>query len=223
MRKLAILLFIFSFGLFFSQRVTLKSVEKKLENKDDFLYRITDTNNAVYLAELEVDFWNKDFELFSEIYQMAKSVGANAYQYVSDKELLEEEKASAYDKQNYRLKLYYLPSEDFKIINNQLFVFGDAKKEMKIRINDDKLTLKERTYFTIPLEAGQDYKLATRQLLGTSMRFVANGNEKNKYYKITTSSLQPQDGFLSFKSSDIIAIDKSFGDFLTLIYQEVNF
>lgn len=220
MKKIVIfcLLSFVSFG--FSQNVELLNPTQRLEATDDLLYRIKSFEDAVYLGELKVNpTTGDDFKLFSDVYHQAKSIGANAY-IVEDEQI--NGKSSAND-EPFILKLFYLSPEKFKEKRNMLFLFGSSKKDIKIRINDKKGIINAKSYYVIPLQAGQEYKIATRQLLGTSMRFVTSENDKNKYYKITTINFLPQNGNLSFKSSDIISIERSFADFLTVIYQKEFF
>ena len=69
---------------------------------------------------------------------------------------------------------------------------------------------------------GEIYTLSTRNLFGSSVKISYNNDQQIQYFLISAFKVKSDKsgvGGLNLKSGDIISIDSSFGDYLTLVLQ----
>nr|WP_314492735.1 hypothetical protein [uncultured Chryseobacterium sp.] len=225
MKNLIIPVLVFFVQMISAQNVYLTKVEKTNNNTDEFLYHITEEiKEAEYLGEIEVQGFSKDdAAVFAQIYKKAKEVGANAYTVKPFENV--DGSTKKFDASNYRLQLYYLPSEKFVQDNADMYLFAASAKDQKININRKDYNLLPRTYLKIPLVSGEIYTVSTKKLLGSTIKVQKGAKNSDQYYQISSARLgnsSQNDGTLHLKSGDIIGLEKSFAEFLSVIYQEIK-
>lgn len=220
MKNLTILFLLAFITNFNAQNVVLNKVVKTHDNTDKVLYKInSDIPNAEYLAELEVQgFSNDDAKVFGLIYRKAKEVGANAYTYQPFPAVNTSEE---FDPAHYRLNLYYVDVGSVPAENNQVYIIASPYKTQTIAINKMNKVFEARSYSKILLQPGAIYTISTRKLLGSTIRIGAQENQPVQYFQLSGASLNANrtGPGINLKSGDIIRLEKSYAQFLTLIYQ----
>ncbi len=209
-----------------AQNVIFNKIEKVLDNKDTFLYRVNTevAKTGEYLGEIEIQgFSEDDRSVFLDIYKKAKKVGANAYTYLPfdsiDGQVLD------FDPAHYKIKLFFVESKNFIDDNNTVYIFASSKKKQKIRFGTDNLILQPRTFIKKKLLPNESYDLSTRKLLGSTIHLSWKELQPGQYFEISSFQVNPNsygDAGISIKSGDIVKLDESYAQFLTLIYKEVN-
>lgn len=204
-----------------SQNIVLSSVVKTSENKDKFFYKIdADNNKADYLGEILVNgFSNDDVAVFDAVYKKAKQVGANAFSWKKPDGLEDE----AFNANHYMLNLYYVSADNLPKEYNTIYIIAPANKDQKLSVNKDKLVLKERHYIKKVILPSEEITVSTRQFLGSGIKITGKDDHPAQYFQISNFKIKDNPsiyGGINIKSSDITGLEKSYGDFLTLIYQE---
>ncbi|MCY0969895.1 hypothetical protein [Chryseobacterium wangxinyae] len=225
MKQFFTAIFIFSVQFIFAQNVYLNKVEKTSSNKDKFLFHLDqEINEAEYLGEIEVQgFSQDDTAVFSQIYKKAKEIGANAFM-LKPFEAINGD-PQKFDPAHYILKLLYVPSDKFPSEEGNLYLFASSQKDQKISINRKDYILSPRTYLKTPMVAGEIYTVSTKKLLGSTIKIQKGPKNNDQYYRISSARLgnsSQNDGTLHLKSGDIVGLEKSFAEFLSLIYQEIK-
>lgn len=210
----------------FSQSVTLSKGLKVHDNKDKFLYKIdSEFPNAEYLGEIEVEGFSKNYaETFNQIYKKAKTLGANAYS-LQKKESIDDSEIK-FNPEKYKLNLFYLPPNNFPKEENTVYIFSFEDKVQTIRINNQKVNLQPNQYFKIKLENGETNSISTKKILGSKVMLQGKENQPTQYYLISSFNVQSDksgnNGGLFIKSGDITPAEKSFAQYLQLIYKQQN-
>lgn len=204
-----------------AQTITLSMAVSKNENNDKFLYRINpEKQNAEYLGEIEVEgFSNDDKEVFSKIYKKAKMLGANAFALKNQETI--DGKSKVFSPHHYCLNLFYATS--FPQEDNVVYIFSSNKKGHAIKIDEKKIRLKPRSYIKKIITQGVENYVASGYFLGSRINFSPKEGQKAQYFQITSFSVKADDqnkGGLNIKSGDIRSLDKSYADFLSLIYEQ---
>lgn len=222
MHKLLFLIFVFCFQLFYLQIVTLNKVDKINENKDKFFYQIHDASKSEFLGEILVNgFSNDDVKIFGEIYKKAKQIGANSFSI----KLIENVDGSfqPFSPAYYILNLYYTDSKNIADEENVVYLISSSDKNQKIRINDEIIDLQPRSFLKLPLSEAEILNISTRKLFGSAIKLSGKKGQPSLYFSLTDFKIHSNDsiyGGINLKSGDITGIEKSFGMFLTIIYQE---
>ena len=223
--KIALILF-FLVHIIPAQNVIFNKIESTVANTDQFLYLInTENTEAKFLAEIEVQGYSNDHvETFKKIVSKAKEVGANAFAYQPFLKL--DENDTQIDLTHYKLNLYYLDKELFpNTNNNEVVLIASATHEQKLKWNDEKISLPENSFLRFKLIPGEVYSLSTRNLFGSTVKLSYNKTQKIQYFLISAFNVKIDKsgvGGLNLKSGDIIPIDRSFGDFLTIVMQNAT-
>lgn len=207
-----------------AQRVTLSKAEKTNTNNDKFLYRIPfGMSQAEYLGEIEVEGFTKDdAAIFAEIYKKAKIIGANSFAFLP--ELTIDEKPAPLNPAHYKLALYY--SSAFPKEDNIAYVFTSGDQPVKIRVDDKKLTLQPRSYIKKVINYGSENTITAGGFLGSRINLTAKDGQAAQYFQISSfdvKSDQTGQGGINIKSGDIIGLEKSYAQFLSLIYNEQKY
>lgn len=220
-----ILIFAFLiFGLnIFAQNALLTKVAKVHQNSDKIFYRIdTAQAGAEYLGEVEVQgFSNDDPLVFSKVYQKGKEIGANAFAYVPFESI--DGSVPAFDPWNYRLKLFYLPAQDFPAENNTVYLFSSPVQKQKITFSKENLEFEPRTYTVRKLSAGEIYTLSTKKFLGSSVKLSAKEGQPVQHFQLSAFKVKSNpygSAGINLKSGDIVLLERSFADFLSVIYKK---
>lgn len=223
MRKIIFTVFVFIAQFFCAQNVFLTKVEKTNENTDKFLYKIEDEKkDAEYLGEIEVQgFSNNDAEVFSLIYKKAKDIGANAFALKPFETV--DGSLQNFNLANYRLSLYHLPKEKLLNQTGNLYLFASSEKNQKIAINMADYIISPRSYMVIQTISGEIYTISTKKLLGSTIKIQPKENSSNQYFQISAAKIKSDEtgvGGLNLKSGDIIGLEKSYAEFLSVIYNK---
>jgi len=223
MKKIVFAIFVFVAHIFYAQNVFLTKVEKTHENTDKFLYKIDEEKaEAVYLGEIEVQGFSKnDAEIFSLIYKKAKEIGANTFALKPFETV--DGSMQNFNPANYRLALYHLPKEKLLNQTGNLYLFASSDKDQKIALNKTDYILSPRSYFVIQTVPGEIYTISTKKLLGSTIKFQPKESSSNQYFQISATKIKSDEtgvGGLNLKSGDIIGLEKSYAEFLSVIYSK---
>ena len=216
---------LFLINISFAQNVLLNKVEATGKNTDKFLYKINpDSVKSQYLGEIEVQgFSGNDTAVFDLIYKKAKSIGANAFSYKpfnSIDGILEKLNPT-----HYLLNLYEVKRDDIPDRSNLLYVISSAPKMQKISINDKVIELPVRSYNLKKLLPGEIYTISTRKFLGSSVKVISDKHENGQYFQISSFKVNSNSygkAGINIKTGDILKLEKSYGDFLSIIYTQVK-
>ncbi|ASK32762.1 hypothetical protein CEY12_12660 [Chryseobacterium sp. T16E-39] len=226
MKSLATAILILLTQAMSAQNVYLTKVEKTNDNSDKFLFTIKEEiKDAQYLGEVEVQGFSKDdANTFSLILKKAKEIGANAISIKPFENV--DGSPQAFNASNYKLSLYYLPKDKFVSQTGHLYLFASSDKEQKISVNKKDYLISPRSFFIINAVPGEVYTISTKKLLGATIKVQPKANETNQYFQVSALKVRPDDtgvGGLNLKSGDIIGLEKSYAEFLTLIYTKLNY
>lgn len=225
MRNLLTFIFLLLLQFFSAQNVYLTKVEKTSNNTDKFLFKINEEiKDAQYLGEVEVQGFSKDDAgTFSLIFKKAKEIGANAISIKPFENV--DGSPQAFNPSNYKLSLYYLPKEKFISQTGHLYLFASSDKEQRISVNKKDYTLSPRSFFIIKTVPGDLYTISTKKLLGSTIKVQPKANETNQYFQVSALKVRSDNtgvGGLNLKSGDIVGLEKSFAEFLSLIYIKLD-
>lgn len=223
MKRIIIALFVFVAQLFLAQNVFLTKVEKTHENTDRFLYKINEEiKDAQYLGEVEVQGYSKnDADIFSLIYKKAKEIGANTFALKPFETV--DGSVQNFNPANYRLALYHLPKEKLLNQTGNLYLFASSEKDQKIAINKTDYVLSPRSYLMMRTVPDQIYTISTKKLLGSTIKIQPKESSSNQYFQISAAKIKSDEtgvGGLNLKSGDIIGLEKSYAEFLSVIYNK---
>lgn len=223
MKKILFATFVFAAHFFFAQNVFLTKVEKTHENTDKFLYKIDEEKkDAEYLGEIEVQgFSKKDAEIFSLIYKKAKEIGANTFALTPFENV--DGSLQNFNPANYKLALYYLPKDQLLNQTGVLYLFASSEKDQKIAVNQVDYIIQPRSYMIFQTTPGEVYTISTKKLLGSAIKFQPKENSSNQYFQISATKIKSDEtgiGGLNLKSGDIIRLEKSYAEFLSIIYNK---
>ncbi|KFF20672.1 hypothetical protein [Chryseobacterium sp. JM1] len=224
-KNLTVAFSIFCAHLCTAQNVYLSKVAKTNDNTDKFLYQKTEsTVDAEYLGEIDVQgFSNDDAGVFSLIYKKAKEIGANTFSFKPFENI--DGTPQAFNPANYKIVLYYTPKEKLTIEKGMLYVFASSDKDQKININKKDYVLTPRSYITLDVIPGEVYTISTKKLLGSTIKIQPKTADENLYFQASSAKIKSDtsgNGGLNLKSGDIIGLEKSYAEFLSLIYEHVK-
>ncbi|MDR2235721.1 MAG: hypothetical protein LBE92_06330 [Chryseobacterium sp.] len=222
MKKLAVAFSALCIQMLSAQNVYLTKVEKVNDNTDKFLYKKQDATEAQYLGEIDVQGFSKDdAAIFSLIYKKAKEIGANTFSLKPFENV--DGTPQPFNPSNYKLALYYTPKEKLAEQNGMLFIFASSEKNQKISINRKDFILEPRSYMTLQIIPDEIYTLSTKKLLGSTIKIQPKSKDENLYFQISSLKVKSDTsgiGGLNLKSGDIIGLEKSYAEFLSLIYKQ---
>ena len=224
MKRFFVVLSLSVSAVLFSQSVTLSKGVKVNQNNDKFFYKVdSEIPNAEYLGEIQVDGFSKnDADTFSLIYKKAKTLGANAFS-LNQKESIDGLDKSL-DSEHYQLNLYYLPSDQFKKEDNTVYIFSYEPKNQNIRIDNKKRVLQPKHYIKLNLVEGETSSISTKKILGSKVMLQGKAGQPVQYFMVTSFNLHSDqsgtNGGIFLKSGDVTPVEKSFAQFLQLIYKE---
>lgn len=222
MRKIFFIISVFCFQLFYLQMVTLNKVEEINENKDKFFYKIDDISKSEFLGEILVNgFSNEDVKTFSDIYKKAKQTGANSFSLKPIENV--DGSFQPFNPAYYILNLYYTKTEDIDNEENVAYLVSSSDKVQKIAINGKTTELQPRSFIKLQLSESEILTVSTRKLLGSAVKLSGKKGQPSLYFSMTNFKIRSNDGIyggINLKSGDITGLEKSFGMFLTTIYQE---
>lgn len=208
-----------------AQNVILNHVEKTGTNKDKFFYKIDpNTVNANYLGEIEVQgFSSDDVAVFNLIYKKAKSIGANAF---SNKEFTSiDNSPRSFDPAHYKLSLYEISEKEMPDQSNLLYIVSSSSKLQKVGLDKQTIELAPRSFVKKEMISGETYTLSTKKFLGSSINVRPNINEGKQFFQFSAFKINSNPygtAGINIKSGDIYKLEKSYGDFLTTIYSEIE-
>ncbi|WP_228454028.1 hypothetical protein [Chryseobacterium fistulae] len=215
----------FFIHLVFAQNVFLTKVEKTNNNQDRFLYKIEkEINDAQYLGEVEIQGFSKDdAAVFSLIYKKAKEIGANTFLLKPFENV--DGTNQPFNPANYKLSLYYLPKNKLLNQTNQLYIFASSDKNQKININKNDIIISPRSYLVFKTSTDRIYTISTKKILGSTIKIQQKLGDDTQYFQVSATKIKSDEsgvGGLNLKSGDIIGLEKSFAEFLSIIYTEKN-
>lgn len=223
MKNLFIISFITLVQFLNAQSIFLTKVEKTHDNTDQILFKINDEiKDASYLGEIEVQGFSKDdAAVFSSIYKKAKEIGANAFSLKPFETI--DGSIQPFNPSNYRLNLYFISRDKLLNQTGNIYLFASSDKEQKISINKEDLILSPRSFYVLKPKQEEVYVISTRKLLGSTIKLKPTSNDGNQYFQLSSTKIKSDDsgrGGLNLKSGDIVGLEKSYAEFLSIIYQE---
>ncbi|CAM2768397.1 hypothetical protein DRF59_03925 [Chryseobacterium flavum] len=223
MKNLAIIIFVLSLQLYNAQNVYLTKVEKTNDNTDKFLYRKDETlSDQIYLGEIEVQGFSKDdAAVFSLVYKKAKEIGANTFELKPFENI--DGTAQAFNAANYKIALYYTPREKLITKDGMMYIFASSEKAQKINVNQRDYILQPRSFIKIKIVPGEIYTVSTKKLLGSTIKVQPKDNNDNMYFQVSSLKVKSDtsgNGGLNLKSGDVIGLEKSYAEFLSMIYKD---
>ncbi|WP_223608974.1 hypothetical protein [Chryseobacterium sp. OSA05B] len=224
-KNLTVAFSLFCAHLCTAQNVYLSKVEKTNDHTDKFLYQKTEaTVGAEYLGEIEVQgFSNDDAAIFSLIYKKAKEIGANTFSFKPFENI--DGTPQSLNPANYKIALYYTPKENLTVQKGMLYVFASSDKDQKININKKDYILTPRSYLTLNIIPGEIYTISTKKLLGSTIKVQPKTADENLYFQVSSLKVKSDtsgSGGLNLKSGDIIGLEKSYAEFLSVIYEHTK-
>jgi len=223
MKNIAIIFSVLCIQLWNAQNVYLTKVEKTNDNTDKFFYKKEEAiAEAIYLGEVEVQGFSKDDALtFSLVYKKAKEIGANTFQVKPFENV--DGTPQSFNPANYKIALYYTPKEKLAAKHGDMYIFASSEKDQKININRKDYMISPRSFLKLNLVPGEIYTISTKKLLGSTIKIQPKANDENVYFQISSLKVKPDNsgvGGLNLKSGDIIGLEKSYAEFLSVIYKE---
>ncbi|MDQ1858022.1 hypothetical protein [Chryseobacterium sp. WLY505] len=223
MKNIAILFSVLCVQLWSAQNVYMTRVEKTNDNSDKFLFRKeTAATDAIYLGEVEVQGFSKDDALiFSLVYKKAKEIGANTFELKPFENV--DGTPQAFNAANYKIALYYTPKEKLAAKHGEMYIFASSEKDQKININRKDYTISPRSFLKLKIVPGEIYTISTKKLLGSTVKVQPKANDDNLYFQVSSLKVKSDNsgvGGLNLKSGDIIGLEKSYAEFLSVIYKE---
>lgn len=218
---LLILIAQFSYG----QLVTLSKSERISDGTDKLLYKIDPKmDSAEYIGEVEVDgFSARDTEIFAQVYKKAKTIGANGFS-LKEMESIDGTLQS-FNPNHYYLNLYEvkeMPKRD-----NTVYILYSHSKPGKLKINDKQQQIEPRSYLKLTLKPGEVVSIAMGGFLGSKIVLGYKENQPVQYYQLLPAGVRASnhasEGGLNLKSGDIIAVERSYAEFLTTIYSGAEY
>jgi hypothetical protein len=225
MKKLIYISLLFLGQLFFSQTVILNKVLKTNTNSDKVFYKIDSLKSgAEYLGELEVQgFSDNDVKTFGMIYKKAKEIGANAFSYSPFQTI--DGTFQKFDYAHYKLNLYHVEANAFPKEDNIIYLISSPYKKQNIAVNKENIVFQPRTFMKRILSKGELFTVSTKKLLGSSIQLSGQENQPVQYFQFSAFSVNSNpygNAGINLKSGDIIRLEQSYGQFLTLIYEEIK-
>lgn len=222
-RKFAVCILFLLGLLLHAQNVYLSKVEKTNNNNDKYLFQIgKDITNSEYLGEIDViGFSDNDLAVFANIYKKAKDIGANSFAYQPIETI--DGKIQPFNPANYKIKLYYSSKEELSKPSDLVYIFSSSQKPQKISINKKEYVLQPRSFMSIKTMPGDTYVISTKKLLGSTIRVSGQSGSTAQYFQISSLKVRSNtygEPGINLKSGDITVLDRSYGDFLRMIYTE---
>lgn len=224
MKKLQLIIAFFFSVVAFSQNVLLTEVKTTHENRDKFLYSLQKdiTVENQYLGKIEViGYTVQDQMIFSQIYEKAKSIGANTYSIQFSENL---EGTKGFDLSHYYVQLYYTESNKIPKEENTLYIINPSK-EVKLRVNSNKQILNSRSYIKIVPSNTQEIDISVGSIFGSRIKFENKEGQPAQYFQISGNQIRSnseENPGIHFKTGDIIKVEKSYAQFLVNIYQSMK-
>jgi hypothetical protein len=209
----------------FAQNVVLNKVIKSNTNSDKFFYKINVENTtAEYLGELEVQgFSSDDVKVFGMIYKKAKEIGANAFSYQPFQTI--EEISPKFDTAHYKLNLYYVSAGNFPKEDNVIYLIASPYKKQNIAVNKQNIVFQPRTFTKRKLPSGEIFSISTKKILGSTIQLSGEENQPVQFFQFSAFSINSNPygtAGINLKSGDITRLEQSYGQFLTMIYEEIK-
>ncbi|MGG1920740.1 hypothetical protein AB1278_02895 [Chryseobacterium sp. NRRL B-14798] len=225
MKNITILFSVLCIQLWSAQNVYMTRVEKTNDNADKFFYRKdTAAAEAVYLGEVEVQGGSKDDALvFSMVYKKAKEIGANTFELKPFENV--DGTPQTFNAANYKIALYYTPKEKLAAKNGEMYIFASSEKDQKINVNRKDYIISPRSFLKLKVVPGEIYTISTKKLLGSTVKVQPKANDDNLYFQVSSLKVKSDNsgvGGLNLKSGDIIGLEKSYAEFLSVIYKEIK-
>lgn len=222
-KNIALFVFVMAVAFMNAQNVYLSKVEKTKENKDKYFYKIDPAKSeAEYLGEIDVQgYSNDDAAVFASIFKKAKEIGANAFSYKPFESV--DEKTQPFNPANYRLGLYYITKDELSKPSDVMYFFSSSSKPQTISINKKDYVLPPRSFTAMQGTLGEIYTVSTKKFLGSTIKISVIENAPAQYFRISSVKVKSNtygEPGINLKSGDIMGLDKSFGDFLRMIYTE---
>lgn len=105
-----------------------------------------------------------------------------------------------------------------------MYFISSSEKDQRININKEDYVVSPRSYIRVKIHSGEVYRISTKKLLGSTIRLQPK-NEGDQYFQISSTRITSDDsgvGGLRLKTGDIIGLERSYGEYLRVIYKDIN-
>lgn len=222
MKKIHYIIVLLWSSFAFTQDIFLTEVKTTNNNSDKFLYSLKSEPNSdnQYLGRIEVSgFTLNDEEVFSQIYNKAKSIGSNTYIIKSPENI---DGTANFNPSHYYIYLYYTESQKMDKEENIIYIINPSK-EIQVRINNTKLKLDTRSYIKYDISKTEITDISVGKFLGSRIKFQSKDNQPEQYFQISgkkISANSENSPGINYKTGDIIKLEKSYAQFLINIYSK---
>ncbi len=203
----------------FAQKIVLSEASKVNENNDKRLYRIESTSNSIKLGTIEiVGDLDNDVAAFNAFYQKARTVGANSYIYSVEKDLNNEDIRS-----NVKIiSLYFTQNLPEKY--NTYYILNSGKSQ-NVVVSGKKVEIPSKSFIQDDIKTDESNYISTRKFLGSRINLYYKSSQPEQYFQVISGGVKSDQtgvGGLVLKTGDLIMLEGSFANFLTLFYKRVT-
>ncbi len=203
----------------FAQKIVLSEASKVNENNDKRLYRIESTSNSIKLGTIEiVGDLDNDVAAFNAFYQKARTVGANSYIYSVEKDLNNEDIRS-----NVKIiSLYFTQNLPEKY--NTYYILNSGKSQ-NVVVSGKKVEIPSKSFIQDDIKTDESNYISTRKFLGSRINLYYKSSQPEQYFQVISGGVKSDQtgvGGLVLKTGDLIMLERSFANFLTLFYKRVT-
>lgn len=204
----------------FAQSVNLTEAKTANDNNDQRLYKIDVVNDAQYLGKIEILGPLEDGPVaFKKFYQKARSLGANAFLYQSKKDLDNQEIAT----NTREVALYYTPTLPSNA--NSYLIYNDSKTK-EVLVNGEKVTIPQNTYYEGQIKEGANNYIATKKFLGSRVNLYYKEDQPQQNFQLLSGGIRSDksgvSGGLILKTGDLIVLERSYANFLSMFFAKAN-
>lgn len=204
----------------FAQAVNLTEAKTTNENNDQRLYKLEQANDAQYLGKIEIlGPLENGPAAFQKFYQKARSLGANAFIFQSKKNLENQEVVS----NTREIALYY--SQTLPENANSYLVFNDSKGK-EILVNGEKVSIPQASYYEGKIVEGESNYIATKKFLGSRVNLYYKEGQPQQNFQVISGGVRSDKsgvtGGLILKTGDLIVLERSYANFLSMFFLKSN-
>ena len=220
MKKCIFWIVFFCMQFTFGQKIILAEGSHAVQNNDRRLYKVASGSGGQLLGEIEISGALSDpVAAFNSFYRKSKVLGANAYTQVRQPDLDGNPITSGLRK----IQLYYF--ERLPVENNIAYILNPDRAR-KFRINGNKLELPADSFYSLELQDGKEISIVTGGFLGSTVNLSYKIQQPAIFLTLNSGGLgtshDPSNGGIVIKSGDLVQLESSFGNFLTLFYTPKN-
>ena len=161
---------------------------------------------------------DNDVAAFNAFYQKARTVGANSYIYSVEKDLNNEDIRS-----NVKIiSLYFTQNLPEKY--NTYYILNSGKSQ-NVVVSGKKVEIPSKSFIQDDIKTDESNYISTRKFLGSRINLYYKSSQPEQYFQVISGGVKSDQtgvGGLVLKTGDLIMLERSFANFLTLFYKRVT-